>query len=319
VPFGETILLGALAGATILLGLPLARVRVVRPALRVGTNAVAVGILVFILVDVSQSAIGTVTAALDRAAHHGASWWPGAGLSGLFAAATALGCVGLALVERLLARQVPRPAGPGPSVAPVGVVPPSTASVDGEPAADPSGGVANQVANPAASTAESIREAPRRTGAFRSPARQLALMVAIGIGLHNLGEGLAIGQSAARHAVTLALVLVIGFGLHNATEGFGVAGPLAAAGERPPLRTLAGLGAIAGGPTFVGTVLGRIASSDAASVGFLALAAGSILYVVLQLVTVLARQGHRELLLAGVVVGFLVGVATDTVLSVAGV
>src|SRR3954447_3533598 len=60
-----------------------------------------------------------------------------------------------------------------------------------------------------------------------SPARRLALLIAVGIGLHNFAEGLAIGQSAASGDVALATLLVIGFGLHNATEGFGIVAPLA--------------------------------------------------------------------------------------------
>ena len=82
--------------------------------------------------------------------------------------------------------------------------------------------------------AMSVEEVPpRHTGiATWSPARRLALLIAIGIGLHNFAEGLAIGQSAARDDIGLAALLVIGFALHNATEGFGIVAPLAA--ERDP-------------------------------------------------------------------------------------
>src|SRR5674536_226837 len=68
----------------------------------------------------------------------------------------------------------------------------------------------------------------RRAGAGTSPARRLALLIAVGIGLHNFAEGLAIGQSAASGEIALATLLVVGFGLHNATEGFGIVAPLAA-------------------------------------------------------------------------------------------
>src|SRR5207253_10344622 len=91
--------------------------------------------------------------------------------------------------------------------------------------------------------------------------RRLALMIAIGIGLHNFGEGLAIGGSAARGEVGLATILMIGFALHNATEGFGITAPLAAnAGDdrrRPSWAYLLGLAAIGGGPTFIGTWVGH--------------------------------------------------------------
>ncbi len=85
-----------------------------------------------------------------------------------------------------------------------------------------------------------------------TPARRLALLIATGIGLHNFGEGLAIGQSAAAGEISLALVLIIGFGLHNATEGFGIVGPMSAEAELPSWRFLIVLGLIGGGPTFLG-------------------------------------------------------------------
>src|SRR6185436_8168189 len=113
-----------------------------------------------------------------------------------------------------------------------------------------------------------------------SAARRLALLIAVGIGLHNFGEGLAIGQSAAAGEIALAVTLIVGFGLHNATEGFGIVGPLGAEAELPSWGFLALLGLIAGGPTFVGTVVGQAWVSDALSVLFLSLAGGSILYVV---------------------------------------
>src|SRR5437868_3255786 len=97
-------------------------------------------------------------------------------------------------------------------------------------------------------------------GRLRNPATGLRAFLnamAVGIGLHNLSEGLAIGQSAASGEVHLALLLIIGFGLHNATEGFGIIGPLAADTERPSWAFLALMGLIGGGPTFVGTIIGQ--------------------------------------------------------------
>ena len=83
----------------------------------------------------------------------------------------------------------------------------------------------------------------------------LAAIIAIGIGAHNFGEGLAIGASAASGATAIALALIVGFGLHNATEGFGVAAPLV--GRVVPTWAQIGLaGLIAGGPTFIGTIVG---------------------------------------------------------------
>src|SRR5207244_9855305 len=104
---------------------------------------------------------------------------------------------------------------------------------------------------------------PTRTGARAgtlarwTAAERLAILIAIGIGLHNFSEGLAIGQSAAKGEVSLAMLLVIGFGLHNSTEGFGIVAPLATEPVRPSWRFLLLLGLTGGGPTFFGTVVGQ--------------------------------------------------------------
>lgn len=155
-------------------------------------------------------------------------------------------------------------------------------------------------------------------GARRSEGRDLAVMIAVGIGLHNLSEGLAIGQSAASGDTTLALLLIVGFGLHNATEGFGIVAPLAAEDTRPSWGFLALMGLIGGGPTFLGTVIGQSFVNDTVFLLFLALAAGSILYVVMQLVRVAQRLGHPELVMWGVFAGLAAGFATDYVLVAAG-
>ena len=116
-----------------------------------------------------------------------------------------------------------------------------------------------------------------RAELFANPTFRLALLIAVGIGLHNFSEGLAIGQSAAGGELGLAVLLVIGFALHNATEGFGITAPFAAAQVRPSWAVLGLLALIGGGPTFVGTLIGQAFTNDAVSILFLALAAGSIL------------------------------------------
>ena len=113
-----------------------------------------------------------------------------------------------------------------------------------------------------------------------TPGKQLALLIAVGIGVHNFGEGLAIGQAAAASQISLAVTLIIGFGLHNATEGFGICGPIAGEGTKPTWGFLGALGLIGGGPTFLGTVVGQAWASEAASVDLLRGRRGSILYVV---------------------------------------
>jgi ZIP family zinc transporter len=158
-----------------------------------------------------------------------------------------------------------------------------------------------------------------------SPARRLALLIAVGIWLHNFAEGLAIGQSAASGEIALATLLVVGFGLHNATEGFGIVAPLAGdttedgVAIQPSWPFLLTLAAIGGGPTFIGTIVGHAYTSEPVAVLFLTLAAGSIIYVITQLIGVAAKTRRSDLLAYGLLIGLLAGFATDAIVSAAGV
>jgi ZIP family zinc transporter len=167
----------------------------------------------------------------------------------------------------------------------------------------------------AASTAEFEHE-HHFTG--MSPARWLAVFIATGIGLHNFSEGLAIGQSAAADEVSLAIVLIIGFGLHNATEGLGICAPLTGDNERPSWGFLGLLGLIGGGPTFIGTVVGQAWVNESVMIVFFALAAGSILYVVMELLNVGRVLSSKTVVTWGIFLGLFLGFATDFILVASG-
>jgi ZIP family zinc transporter len=149
-------------------------------------------------------------------------------------------------------------------------------------------------------------------------ARSLAMLVAVGIGVHNFAEGLAIGQSARAGALGLMAVLVVGFALHNATEGFGIVAPLASSDTRPSWGYLLLLGVVGGAPTFLGTAVGWAYSSPALSIAFLSIAAGSILYVIIQLLGIAARAHRNDLVAYGILAGLFAGFATDAVVTLGG-
>ena len=151
---------------------------------------------------------------------------------------------------------------------------------------------------------------------LRANALRTGMTIAVAIGLHNFAEGLAIGVSARAGAIGLATVLIIGFALHNATEGFGIVGPLG--DVRPSWRWLGAAGLVGGGPTFLGAMVGYQVHSGPLELCFYALAGGAILYVIGEIWAGVRRFNHREFglyLLAG---GFLLGVATDLVVSYGG-
>ena len=145
----------------------------------------------------------------------------------------------------------------------------------------------------------------------------LALAIAVGLGLHNLSEGLAIGESAHIGAIAFTGVLAIGFALHNITEGFGIAAPMTTASKPAPWRFLGLAGLIGGGPTFIGTWIGFLASSSYFSIAFLAVAAGAILYVLNELFNLGRKISTPTTFAWGLLAGFLIAFATDLFLTVA--
>lgn len=140
----------------------------------------------------------------------------------------------------------------------------------------------------------------------------VAAFIALGIGLHNLGEGLAIGAAFATGAAALGSFLVVGFTLHNITEGIGIAAPLTRT-ERPPLRTFILLALLAGVPAMFGTWIGGFAFNPFLAVLFLSLGAGAILQVIWEVGKLLVRDAQRRELpaiswlnFAGITAGILV-------------
>jgi zinc transporter, ZIP family len=248
--------LGAIAGATIFIGLPVGRIRGVSKFVQGVLNALATGVLVFLLWDILSHAsapVETALASLRRGDH------AFIGLALIFAAGLAIGLLALISVNaRLFGR-----------------------------------------------TKDALPAAPRT----------LAMMIATGLGLHNLSEGLAIGQSAATGAIAFAVVLVFGFALHNVTEGFGIAAPLAMDNAMPSWGFLATAGLVGGGPTFLGTVIGYGFSSTYIYVFFLALAAGALLYVINEMFHIGRRLNSPLAMGWGLLAGFLLAYATDLFLT----
>nr|WP_205267478.1 ZIP family metal transporter [Mycolicibacterium sphagni] len=277
--------MGAIAGFTIFLGLPVGRLQNPSLRMKVVLNATATGVLLFLFWDVLAHAAEPVETALIAVARDGTgSWMRFGALAAVAAASLMLGLMSLIYYEQWAADNEPDDTGRAPGPGAAGI----------------------------AEFTKARMSDPATAG------RRLALSIAAGIGLHNFSEGLAIGQSAAAGEISLAVLLIVGFGLHNATEGFGIVAPLAGDPSRPSWRFLALLGLIGGGPTFVGTLVGQSFVNDTVSVAFLALAAGSILYVIVQLLRVAQSLGHRSLMHWGLLLGLLLGFATDFVIVAAG-
>ena len=135
-----------------------------------------------------------------------------------------------------------------------------------------------------------------RRGGKAPEGLMLAFFIALGIGLHNFGEGLAVGAALASGSAALATYLVIGFTIHNVTEGIGIAAPLTA--EKPSLMKFAGLALLAGAPAIAGTLLGTQAVSPFWTAVCFALGAGAILQVIIEVSALLARRGGWGRLLA---------------------
>jgi len=137
----------------------------------------------------------------------------------------------------------------------------------------------------------------------------IALMIAIGIGLHNFGEGLAIGAAVGLGSIAFSTFLIVGFALHNTTEGIAIAGPLSKdkTSTRSLIGKLVGLGLIAGSPAIFGAWIGGFSYSPFSSVVFLAIGAGAIFQVIIVIFRMIREEGDKNLSSASVVSGVSIG------------
>jgi zinc transporter, ZIP family len=257
----ETVLLGAVAGFTIFLGLPMGRARTTNLRLTTFFSGLSAGVLAFLAVEIFEHAFAGVEEALEHAHEGEASWGRFAGMLSVYVIGIAAGLLVLFYVMRAMKPKAPQSIGPG-------------------------------------AMAVSELDHPH---VKRKEALHLGMSIAVAIGLHNFSEGLAIGQSAHKGDTTLALLLVIGFALHNATEGFGIVGPLAGADARASWAWLGFAGLIGGGPTFIGTLIGTSFENVFIFTAFLALAGGAILYVLGELFAAGRRMDWEMMLIGTVV------------------
>jgi len=262
VDFIQLLALGAIAGFTIFLGFPLIISKTIGNITRGFLNALAAGILVFLLIEIISDTWEIAVDDLKSAFEGNVSMFiPLEDLTILFLG-LAIGLIGLAYYE-------------------------------------------SRYMNPNQSETN-----------LRS---RLATMIALGIGVHNLSEGLAIGQSYASGAISLALLLIVGFGAHNATEGFGILAPLTGMKEKINYAFILGILTLGGAPTFLGTIIGSMYFSTLTYIFFLSIAGGALIYVILILYNVGRRQISGHLFMSGIFLGFLVSALTDLLITISGV
>ena len=276
----QLITLGAIAGFTIFLGLPIAAIKNLSNNKKGLLNALALGILVFLIIDVFGHAWESTTGVSKEvfAGHVAAS-------DAILALVTmfggiAIGLVGLVMYEtRMTGKSIPE-----------------ILSVENIKGGD-----------------DHLKQLFHEANAYR-----IATMIAIGIGAHNFSEGLAIGQSYVAGEIGLAILLIIGFGAHNTTEGFGIAGPLSGLINRPRIRFLLMMGLIGGGPTFIGTILGSMWNSNLVFILFLSIAGGALVYVSMLMYNAGRKYTTNLVMMVGILIGLCAGFMTDLIISFGG-
>ncbi len=278
--YWQLIMLGAIAGFTIFLGLPLAVMKNLSSQKKGFLNAIALGILVFLIIDVfSHGYESASSAASDAFAGKSPIGDAVIDLLALFGG-IAIGLLGLSWFEhKTMTKNVPQ-----------------ILSLENIQKGD-----------------DHLRQSFHDTNAYR-----LAMMIAVGIGAHNFSEGLAIGQSYTAGEIGLAILLIIGFGAHNTTEGFGIAGPLTGVLKKPTIKFMLLAGLVGGGPTFVGTVLGSLVFSNIAYILFLSIAGGALIYVSMLMYHAGRKQTTNNVLMVGIFVGVCAGFITDLIVTLGG-
>lgn len=278
--YWQLVLLGAIAGFTIFLGLPIAVMKNISSRKKGFLNAIALGILVFLIIDVfSHGYEAASSAATDALAGKGTVNAAVVDLLALFGG-IAIGLLGLSSFEhKMMTKNVPQ-----------------ILSLESIQKGD-----------------DHLKQSFHDTNAYR-----LAMMIAVGIGAHNFSEGLAIGQSYAANEIGLAILLIIGFGAHNTTEGFGIAGPLTGVLKKPSIRFLLLVGIVGGGPTFVGTILGSLVFSNVAYILFLSIAGGALIYVSMLMYNSGRKHTSNNIMMLGIFVGLCAGFITDIIVTLGG-
>jgi ZIP family zinc transporter len=280
VDYWQLVLLGSIAGFTIFLGLPIAVLQNLSSLKKGFLNAFALGILIFLIIDVFshawESASGAASAAFAGKASTGDAIIDLAALFG----GIAIGLLGLVWYEtKMMKKSFPQ-----------------ILSLENIKVGD-----------------DHLHQLFHEANAYK-----LAMMIAIGIGAHNFSEGLAIGQSYIAGEIGLAILLIIGFGAHNTTEGFGIAGPLTGLINKPKVRFIILAGLIGGGPTFVGTILGSLWNSPLAYILFLSVAGGALIYVSMLMYNSGRKQTTNAVMMAGIFFGLCAGFLTDLIISLNG-
>jgi ZIP family zinc transporter len=279
--------LGAFAGLTIFLGLPLAVIQRISIRVKGFLNAFAIGILIFLIVDVFGHAWESTSVAA----------------SGAFTGTLPVGDAALDLIALF----------GGVAIGLLGLTWYGGRSMSGSFVRAPSNATGLVGMKESAAYGKQELQLVQQVESYR-----LSMMIAVGIGAHNFSEGLAIGQSYVSGAMGLALMLIIGFAAHNATEGFGIAAPLTGLSKKPSLRFLTLAGLLGGGPTFLGTVAGSLWVSTFTYILFLSIAGGALVYVTMLMYNAGRRQVTNNILMLGFFFGLSAGLITDLLVTLGG-